>query len=253
MEKNAQTEANGIQSALKEARNEQSSQSDSSMFAEVTNHLKTSATNVAKGNASATEYLEMGALAVGTVALAKVGFSALAGRGAGAMAAGTRESGLLAKGKSDFVVEEFSATGEKMFTSRPMNAAARELDALRAKGGEINWRARPGEAAEYEVTLPAKGANGGKLAADELPPESFSFASKYLNDAKLANLVPQLKGMRAGSLELDLRGSKLSDAGLRPLVDVKDNLQRLDLRNTGVSRQAVEVLRDKLPYTQLLF
>lgn len=250
MEKNSQTETTGIQSALKEARNAQSSQSDSSMFAEVTNHLKTSATNVAKGNASATEYLEMGALAVGTVALAKVGFSALAGRGAGAMAASTAESGLLAKGKSDLVVEEISASGEKLFTSRPMNAAARELDALRAKGGDISWRAKPGEAAEYEVTLPAKGS---KQAARELPPESFSFQSRFLNDAKLANLVPQLKEMRAGSLELDLRGSKLSDAGLRTLVDVKDNLQRLDLRNTGVSRQAVEVLRDKLPYTQLIF
>lgn len=258
--------ANGKLSSLELISNLPSKSDSASMLKEVTDHFENTFSNVAKGEASASEYLEVGAIAIGTVA-------------AGAFAAGRlmQRSTPLLFGRSERVASTGTALGEQtnaiLTNGIKIERNSPALDAIVNNGVKIG-EVRPAldalpSGVRNPAALDAIKANGVKIsegfAGPPQPlrpfdgfkfspnPEGFKFNSSFITDKGLNGYVQ--KFARYGGedkMHFNLTGSPITDQGLGHLLQLKHRLATVNLTGTHVTENGIRTLRQALPNAEII-
>ena len=120
-----------------------------------------------------------------------------------------------------------------------------------AKAAQYNGQWKQFQAAWQNVTPHVRGTPGYSWtpgvfsAAGEM-----DFSTSQLSDEDLQKVIPLLRGVETLTI-LNLSNSQVTDLGIQPLGEF-NSLEKLHLSNTGVSEDAVNLLREELVHCTIV-
>ena len=120
-----------------------------------------------------------------------------------------------------------------------------------AKAAQYNTQWQQFQAAWQNVTPQVRGTPGYSWT-----PGVFSavgemdFSTSQMSDEDLGKVIPLLQGVETLTI-LNLSNSQFTDAGIQSLAKL-NSLEELHLSNSGVSEDAVNLLREKLVHCTIV-
>jgi|AGTN01.2.fsa_nt_gi hypothetical protein len=245
------------------------------MLDEVSNHFKTTFSNVSKGEASTSEYLEVGALVVGTAALAAVGVGKLMQRTFPTLKSTIAEEGFLIskdQGARAIPVDRLLRASEhlphpassRVFASSTSIGRGEAAISPIARSEGVVIRGEPirtpigqGDAAVFPMKPISRTSPPGPLAdLEHRINASWNVPVKdrtlTITNEKLAELVPRLEKTPSRKLTLNFEGSQISDDGLAHLLPLRGRIQELNLAGTRITEEGRYWLSRNFPGARIV-